>query len=97
MSESRVYIPKFRGHQDNFYIWSAQIKAILKSKKAWKIVRPASSKTSVTDGSIEFLRTSKEAVSEEEAIDLACSVILQGLDEVRIAPVMHYQDDAVKM
>ncbi len=36
-------------------------------------------------------------MSEEEANDIACSVILFGLDEVPFAAVMQYQDDPRKM
>ena len=93
-----MYIPRFRGHQDNFYFWSAQIKAILKAKKAWKVVRPTSGTVSTTDGSSQVVTaTSKKLLSEEAANDIACSVILQGLGEVPFAAVMQYQDDPQKM
>ena len=36
-------------------------------------------------------------MSEEEANEIACSVILQGLDEVPSAAVMQYQDDERKV
>ena len=89
MSESRVYLLSFGNIRT---ISTSQIKSILKAKMTWKIVSPASSTTAATDSSSEVVDTTKETVSEEEANDIACSVILQGLNQVPFTAVMQYQD-----
>ncbi len=69
----------------------------MKVKKAWKVVRSATSTTSASEDPSEVVDTSKEALSEEEANDVAYSVKLQGFDKVPCTAIMRYLDNPRKM
>lgn len=70
----RIRLPFFKGPQDNFLYWSAQIKSTLKSKRVWSVVRdPDAPDTSATQEDTLSLVLYQ---NNDEKSDTACAIIL---------------------
>jgi len=90
MDYGKEYLPFFKGPQDNFLYWSARIKALLKSKKVWSVVRdptaPASSSSEVQDNSNEVQdNTTTTATATPDASAAAAATLLAEQEKKDVA------------
>jgi len=99
METERLRLPFFKGPQDNFLYWSAQIKSTLKAKRVWSVVRaadaPVSSVTQTNGNNEEQVTESSVVVyqDDDEKRDVACSIILRSLGPVPFASIMKHQEN----
>lgn len=98
MTERNVAIPRFLGPQDNFLYWSAQIKAILNAKQVWHVMQVDDPASVSLSHQVRASDAGSDVCSAPERLrDVACTKILQGLDKVPFACVMHYQENPQQM
>lgn len=92
MMDQKVLIPRLGGTQDNFLHWSAQIRAILKAKGVWHVVRADDAVSLSSWHQVQVSEEGSDVASDPEyGRDIEWSIILQGLGEVPLACVMLYQ------
>lgn len=98
MTDQKVFIPRFEGPQDNFLSWWAQITAILKATRVWHVEQADGVGSSFSSHQVRASEIgSNVACDTEYVMDVACSMILQGLGKVLFACVMRYQEEQSSM
>lgn len=98
--EQRTLTPRLRDPKNNFLYCSAQVKAILKAKRVWHVVRGdnvASSSASHHDRMSTIFDGAVAIVDSEFNKDVTCLVTLQGIGKIPFARVTVHQDDPRKL